>query len=244
MAETRPVGRQAGWAAVPEPWRDALRPVLERPEHAALQAFLAAEAAAGHAVLPAPEDIYAALALVAPASVRVVIVGQDPYPTPGHAHGLAFSYRGSGALPRSLRNILAEIEHETGSAPSEGSGDLSPWARQGVLLLNTVLTVRAGEAGSHRGRGWEAVTDAVLSHLAGCGRRLVFVLWGRQAQKKARLLGSGHVVLSAGHPSPLSVRYFHGCGHFEAINQGIEGPPIDWHLPWGNVPPTRAGSAS
>ena len=128
------------------------------------------------------------------------------------------------------QEVEEDIEYETGRAPSEAGGDLTPWATQGVLLLNTVLTVRAGEAGAHRGQGWEAVTDAVLTHLAGCGRRLVFVLWGRQAQKKARLLGEGHVVLTAGHPSPLSVRYFHGCGHFTAINKAIEGQPVDWRL--------------
>lgn len=213
------------------PWAAALADVLASPGHAALTAFLDAEREAGVEVLPPRADIFAALELVPPEDVRVVIVGQDPYPTSGHAHGLAFSYRGDGPLPRSLRNILAEIGDELGvdAAPS-GSGDLTPWARQGVLLLNAVLTVRAGEAGSHRGRGWEALTDAVLTHLARAPRRLVFLLWGADARKKKRLLGDRHVVLEAGHPSPLSIRHFRGCGHFGATNKAVDGPPIDWIL--------------
>ena len=219
---------------VPEPrgpWREVLAPVLASEEHAELAAFLAAERAAGVSVLPPPGQVFAALELVPPEDVRVVIVGQDPYPTPGHAHGLAFSYRGEGALPRSLRNILVEIQAETGVEPSPGgSGDLTPWARQGVLLLNTVLTVRAGEAGSHRRRGWEALTDAVLAHLAAQPRRIVFLLWGADARRKARLVGRPHVVLEAGHPSPLSIRHFRGCGHFTRVAELVEGGPIDWRL--------------
>lgn len=213
------------------PWREVLAPALASDGYAELLAFLAEERDAGAHVLPAEEHVFAALELVPPEAVRVVIVGQDPYPTPGHAHGLAFSYRGDGALPRSLRNILMEIESELGvTASPDGGGDLTAWANQGVLLLNTVLTVRAGEAGSHRRRGWEAVTDAVLTHLADQSRPIVFVLWGGEARKKKRLLGSNHVVLEAGHPSPLSIRHFRGCGHFSAINQALDGPPIDWRL--------------
>ena len=212
-------------------WGAVLAPVLAAPAHAGLEAFLSAEDAAGHEVLPPREQVFAALEGLEPGDVRVVIVGQDPYPTPGHAHGLAFSYRGDGALPRSLRNILAEIEAETGAAPAPGGGgDLTAWARQGVLLLNTVLTVRAGEAGSHRRQGWEPLTDAVLAHLAAGERRIVFVLWGGEARKKRPLLGYRHVVLEAGHPSPLSIRHFRGCGHFQAINRSIDGAPIDWRL--------------
>ncbi|MDF1702954.1 MAG: uracil-DNA glycosylase [Planctomycetota bacterium] len=212
------------------PWRDVLAEVLASESHARLAAVRAAARAAGHEARPPAAAVFAALERVPPAAVRVVVVGQDPSPTPGHAHGLAFSYRGTGALPRSLRNILTEIETETGQAPSQGTGDLTPWADQGVLLLNTVLTVRAGEAGSHRRKGWEALTDAVLTHLAGQPRRLVFLLWGRDARKKAALLGTRHVVLEAGHPSPLSIRHFRGCGHFTATNDAIEGAPIDWRL--------------
>ncbi len=213
------------------PWRDVLAPVLASEAYAELMDFLDAERAAGIEILPPRSQVYAALDLLPPDDVRVVIVGQDPYPTPGHAHGLAFSYRGDGPLPRSLRNILAEIEAETGVHPAPGgSGDLGAWAAQGVLLLNTVLTVRAGDAGSHRRKGWEAVTDAVLRHLAVQPRRLVFLLWGGDARKKARLLGRGHVVLEAGHPSPLSIRHFRGCGHFTRTNEALDGAPIDWTL--------------
>ena len=212
-------------------WAPVVGDVLAAPVGVRLQAFLDGEEEAGHEVLPPRAEVFAALEAVPPAAVRVVIVGQDPYPTPGHAHGLAFSYRGQGALPRSLRNILAEVEADTGAAPAARSGDLTPWARQGVLLLNTVLTVRAGEAGSHRGRGWEAVTDAVLAHLAAGRRRVVFVLWGGEARRKRALLGQRHPVLEAGHPSPLSVRHFRGCGHFRQINACLSARPIDWRLP-------------
>ena len=213
------------------PWADVLADVLASPEHAALAAFLEEERGAGFDILPPAEHTFAALELVPPEAVRVVIVGQDPYPTPGHAHGLAFSYRGDGTLPRSLGNIFREIESELGTPASpSGSGDLTPWARQGVLLLNTVLTVRAGEPGSHRRRGWEALTDAVLAHLAAGERPVVFVLWGGEARKKKRILGTRQVILEAGHPSPLSIRHFRGCGHFRAVNEHLEGPPIDWTL--------------
>jgi uracil-DNA glycosylase len=212
--------RSAAWRAVIPPER------LVR-----LDAFLEAEARAGYEVLPPRDSIFAALDAVAPADVRVVILGQDPYPTPGHAHGLAFSYRGDGALPRSLRNVFAELEADLGIALPTGCGDLTPWTREGVLLLNAVLTVRAGEAGSHRGHGWEAVTDAVLAHLAADPTPRVFLLWGNEARRKARLIGAPHVVLEAGHPSPLSVRHFRGCRHFSRANRALAAAPVDWRLP-------------
>jgi len=194
----------------------------------ALEAFLAAERAAGREILPPSPMIFAALNGLAPEEVRVLVLGQDPYPTPGHAHGLAFSYRGDGALPRSLRNILREVAEETGRPLPAGRGDLTPWARQGVLLLNTVLTVRAGEAGSHRRRGWEAVTEAILAHLAARPQPLVALLWGGAARRYRPLLGGGTIVLEAGHPSPLSIRHFRGCGHFRLANEALGPPPIDW----------------
>lgn len=209
-------------------WRIALTPVLASEGFRDLAAFLDEERQAGVEVLPAPADIFAALNLVAPRDVRVVILGQDPYPTPGHAHGLAFSYRGDGKLPRSLVNIFAELEADLGTAVPPGRGDLSAWARQGVLLLNTVLTVRAGEAGSHRGRGWEALTDAVLCHLADRRDPVVFLLWGGAARRKRQLLGRPHVVLEAGHPSPLSVKHFRGCKHFSRANAALAPAYIDW----------------
>ena len=209
-------------------WRAALAPVLASDGFGALAAFLESERASGAHVLPAAADIFAALNQVPPDGVRVVILGQDPYPTPGHAHGLAFSYRGEGALPRSLGNIVREIEDDLGVALPPGRGDLGAWARQGVLLLNTVLTVRAGEAGSHRRCGWEAFTDAVLVHLAARPGRRVFLLWGADARKKRTLLGDEHVVLEAGHPSPLSVRHFRGCRHFSRANAALTLAPVDW----------------
>lgn len=212
-------------------WRSVLAPALAAPSSRALEAFLAGERAGGHRILPPGPERFAALDLVEPERVRVVILGQDPYPTPGHAHGLAFSYRGPGPLPRSLANVLREVEADVGG-PAR-SGDLRPWARQGVLLLNTVLSVRAGAAGSHRRRGWEPLTEAVLRHLARRPRPPVFVLWGADARRRRALLGAGPDVLEAGHPSPLSVRHFRGCRHFSAVNACLGPPPIDWRLPRG-----------
>lgn len=207
-------------------WYDAMQPVWTSPQVAALRAFLEGERAF-HDVVPAREHVFAAFDAVAPADVRAVILGQDPYPTPGHAHGLAFSYRGTGALPGSLRNIRAEIERDLGVTLPAGAGDLGGWARQGVLLLNTVLTTRAGEAGAHRGQGWEAVTAAALRALRAQPHRIVFLLWGRDARARKSEVAPHHVALEAGHPSPLSVRYFRGCGHFSATNRHL-GRPVDW----------------
>jgi uracil-DNA glycosylase len=211
-------------------WRAALRDAFASESFRALEAFLESEAEAGVRVLPAREQVFAAFDLVEPDAVRVVILGQDPYPTPGHAHGLAFSHAGDGALPRSLRNILREVERDLGLDLSGARGDLTPWARQGVLLLNAVLTVRAGEAGSHRRRGWEALTDAALAALAARPEPIAFLLWGGEARKKTRLLGPPHLVLEAGHPSPLSVRHFRGCGHFGAANRYLGDRAVDWRL--------------
>ena len=209
-------------------WRLALMPALGSEAFARLAEFLAAEHAAGHEVLPPEDQVFAALDLVEPDAVRVVLLGQDPYPTPGHAHGLAFSYRGAGALPRSLGHIFRELEADLGAALPAGRGDLTAWARQGVLLLNTVLTVRAGEAGSHRRKGWEVFTDAVLAHLDARPEPLVFLLWGAEAKKRRKLIGKRHVVLEAGHPSPLSVRHFRGCRHFSRANAALGTAYIDW----------------
>lgn len=211
-------------------WREALAPVLASDAFAELEAFLAAERAA-HEVLPPPEQVFAALEATPPEAVRVVILGQDPYPTPGHAHGLAFSYRGAGRLPRSLANIFREIERDLGGSLEGHSGDLGAWAQQGVLLLNTVLTVRAGEAGSHRRKGWEALTEAIVRHLAAGDRPVAFLLWGGDARRRARLIGAPHLVLEAGHPSPLSIRHFRGCGHFGQVNDWLGDDVIDWSSP-------------
>lgn len=210
-------------------------PVLDRvgPALRAVGAHLAAESAAGHAVLPAPDRVLRALATPLD-DVRVVIVGQDPYPTPGHPIGLAFAVdRTVTVLPGSLRNIYRELHADTG-LPVPVHGDLSAWSGRGVLLLNRVLTVRAGAPGSHRQRGWEQVTDAVLRALVHRGGPLVAVLWGRQAQTLRPTLGDVPVVAGA-HPSPLSAsRGFLGSRPFSRVDelltaQGAD--PVDWSLP-------------
>ncbi len=211
-------------------WGAVLGDVLAGPEAARLSAFLDAEISAGETVLPPAAEMFRAYELVAPEAVRVVIVGQDPYPTPGHAHGLAFSYVGDGTLPRSLANIFKELERDLALPRPEAGGDLSPWARQGVLLLNRVLTVRAGEAGSHRRRGFEALTAATIEHLCGSGAPIVFLLWGNDARRLAKGISAPHHVLEAGHPSPLSIRYFKGCGHFSQANALLGERGVDWGL--------------
>jgi uracil-DNA glycosylase len=179
------------------------------------------ERAAGHVVAPAPERIFAALALTPLEGVRVVILGQDPYPTPGHANGLAFSYVGPPPLPRSLVNIYRERGDDLGAAAPAG-GDLTPWAQQGVLLLNTALTVREGasKAGSHLLLGWGAVTDAIIAAVSRERPHVVFMLWGNPAQAKRPLIDeSRHLVLASAHPSPLSARRgFFGSKPFSKAN--------------------------
>ncbi|MDP3256517.1 uracil-DNA glycosylase, partial [Bosea sp. (in: a-proteobacteria)] len=193
-----------------------------------------AEREAGHVVAPAPERVFAALALTPLDSVRVVILGQDPYPTPGHANGLAFSYVGPPPLPRSLVNIFRERQADLGLAPPP-DGDLTPWARQGVMLLNTALTVREGasKAGSHLLLGWGAVTDALIGAVSASRPRVVFILWGKPAQAKRSLVDEGrHHVLESPHPSPLSAsRGFFGSGPFSRANAWLERQgeaPIRW----------------
>lgn len=218
------VGVDPGWAA-------ALAPAAGDLERA--EAFAAAERADGLTVLPAADLVLRAFR--APLeSVRVLIVGQDPYPTPGHAIGLAFAVeRHVHPLPRSLVNVYRERESDLGLPPAS-HGDLSAWSDRGVLLLNRDLTVRAGEAASHRGRGWEGVTRRAVEALAARGGPLVAVLWGRQAQALAPLLADVPRIESA-HPSPLSARNgFFGSRPFSRVNAalGDQGAaPIDWSLP-------------
>ena len=199
--------------------------MLDSPPLRALAGFLEAEEADGRTIYPPRESRLRALELTALGDVRVVILGQDPYHGPGQAMGLAFSVPCGVRIPPSLTNIYKELARDL-ALPRPASGDLTPWARQGVLLLNTVLTVRAGEAGSHRGRGWEALTDAVFAAVAARAAPTVFVLWGSAAQAKAGLIaaaGPQHRVLIAPHPSPLSVyRGFLGCGHFGQANAFLE----------------------
>lgn len=190
--------------------------------------------AAGTAIAPAAADVYRALALTPPGAVRVVILGQDPYPTPGHADGLCFSVRPGVAPPRSLRNIFREMQADLG-LPPPAAGTLEPWARRGVLLLNTVLTVEEGAANSHAAWGWQRVTDSVIDAVSGGGAPVVFLLWGRQAQAKAgRIDGARHTLLAAAHPSPLSARTgFFGSRPFSRANAALAAAgrqAVDWRL--------------
>jgi uracil-DNA glycosylase len=191
-----------------------------------------ARAVAGAHVLPAPADVFAALHLTPLPRTRILVLGQDPYPTPGDAHGLAFSYRGGGRLPASLRNIARELADDLGLAVPNG-GDLSGWARQGVLLLNAVLTVEAGRAGAHRGLGWEALSDQAVRAVSQAVPAAVFLLWGADAQKKRPLIDAGrHLLIESPHPSPLSAhRGFFGSRPFSRANDWLASrgqEPIDW----------------
>lgn len=222
---------------VPESWRAVLAPVLAQPAAQALAGFLAREEADGKTIHPPYAERLAALALTPLEAVKVVILGQDPYHGPGQAHGLAFSVRRGVKVPPSLANIYKEIEADLGM-PRPGHGNLESWARQGVLLLNTSLSVEEGRAGSHAGRGWEAITDAVIAAVVAKAEPCVFMLWGSHAQAKAArvpgLMDGRHLVLTAPHPSPLSAhRGFLGCGHFSKANAFLEAQgrgAIDWRL--------------
>ena len=212
-------------------WLPALRP--EADTIARLGEFLRAEMASGHGYLPPGERVLRAFSLPLDA-VRVLIVGQDPYPTPGHAVGLSFSVEPDvRPLPKSLANIFVEYSEDLGLARPT-TGDLSPWASQGVLLLNRVLTVRPGSPASHRGKGWEQVTEAAIRALAARGGPLVAVLWGRDAQSAAPLL-DGVAQIASPHPSPLSAsRGFFGSRPFSRANEALveQGTnPIEWRLP-------------
>ncbi|OLB64431.1 MAG: uracil-DNA glycosylase [Actinobacteria bacterium 13_2_20CM_2_72_6] len=215
---------------LPPGWRDVVRPHLDPAAVADLSAFVDEEYRAGP-VYPPLADLFTAFRLCAPADARVLILGQDPYHKEGQAHGLSFSVRPGIPVPPSLRNVLKELRDDLG-VPPPGHGDLSGWAAQGVLLLNAVLTVRAGKPGSHAGRGWEEFTDAVIRALDAQPARVVFVLWGGYARKKAALVtGAQHVVLEAGHPSPMNPRGFLGSRPFSAVNKALVdagAPEIRW----------------
>ncbi len=214
------------------PWRGELLPYLDPTATAALGAFVEAEYAAGPVYPPLP-DLFAAYRLCPPDTVRVVLLGQDPYHRPGQAHGLSFSVPAGVRVPPSLRNVLAELTDDLG-CPPPASGDLTRWAGPGVLLLNSVLTVREGRPGSHARRGWEGFTDATIRALNDRPARIVFLLWGAAARRKAALVSAPqHVVLPAGHPSPLNVRGFRGCRPFSAANAALADahrPVVEWSL--------------
>ena len=216
------------------PWAAALEPVLLSPELQALAAHLRKRKAAGIPVYPPGKDIFAALDAAAPEQVRVVIVGQDPYHGPGQAQGLAFSVAPGVPVPPSLQNIYNELITDL-ALPEDTfrNGDLRGWARQGVLLLNAVLTVEQGAPGAHQKLGWETVTDAVIAHLSERYEHIVFLLWGSYAQRKgARIDRHRHAIFTAPHPSPLSAhRGFFGSRPFSQANAYLVAQgraPIDW----------------
>lgn len=219
---------------LPKSWKERLLPELQSEEMQHFFAFLEAEKAAGRTIYPKKQDWFRALELTPLDKVRVVILGQDPYHGPGQAHGLCFSVQPGVRVPPSLKNIYKELEADLGIArPSQGF--LEHWAKQGVLLLNAVLTVEQGKADSHKGRGWERFTDAVVRSVNAKSDPVVFMLWGAKAQAKAAFVdASRHLVLKAAHPSPLSAHSgFSGCRHFSKANAFLEAhglKPIDWAL--------------
>ncbi len=226
-------------------YRDALAAFLDAKGHGwdALPFFASGQAehvcarldarvSAGAHVLPPPDAMLRALALTSLSDVKVVILGQDPYPTPGDAHGLAFSYAGTARLPASLKNIYKELAADLGQPPLT-SGDLSDWARQGVLLLNTALSVEAGAAGAHLRLGWDALTDEAVAAVSRGRTAAVFILWGAKAIARRRLVDeSRHLVIASAHPSPLSARTgFFGSRPFSRVNAWLEAKgeaPMRW----------------
>jgi uracil-DNA glycosylase len=218
-----------------EGWLERLRGEFDQPYMADLKRFLEGEKGQGKRIFPKGCDWFKALDLTPPDKVKVVILGQDPYHGLGQAHGLCFSVPDGVDPPPSLRNIYKELESDLGIArPSHGF--LEHWARQGVLLLNSVLTVEMGQAASHRDKGWERFTDAIIREVNALDHPVVFMLWGSYAQKKAAFVDSSrHLVLKAPHPSPLSAHSgFFGCKHFSKANAFLESKglaPIDWALP-------------
>jgi uracil-DNA glycosylase len=215
-------------------WNPVLRDEFAKPYWNTLQHFVAGERAR-HVVFPPADDVFAALHLTPYATTRVVILGQDPYHGPGQAHGLCFSVRRGVAVPPSLANIHKELKADLGIEPPP-HGNLEAWARQGVLLLNATLTVRAGQAASHQGKGWETFTDRVLRVVDDKPHPVVFILWGASARRKKSLLDLGrHTVIESAHPSPLSAHNgFFGSQPFSRTNAALEAAglaPIDWRLP-------------
>ena len=218
---------------IEESWKQALQSEFDKPYFARLVDFLHGEKAAGQTVYPPGSQIFKAFELTPVNDVKVVILGQDPYHGPGQAMGLSFSVPDGVRMPPSLRNIFKEIEDELGVRMS-GRTNLEPWARQGVLLLNSVLTVRGGMAASHSNIGWQEFTDAVIRYLSDNCEGIVFLLWGNFARSKRALIDtSRHYVLEAAHPSPLAGGAFFGCGHFAKTNEILineHKTPINWQL--------------
>lgn len=221
--------------ALHESWKAPLRPEFDADYMAQLRSFLVAEKAAGKRIFPKGAEWFRAMDLTPLDKVRVVILGQDPYHGPGQAHGLCFSVKPGVPPPPSLVNIYKELQSDLGMERPR-HGFLEHWAQQGVLLLNSVLTVEMAKAASHQGKGWERFTDGVIRLVNAKEEPVVFLLWGAYAQKKAAFVDtSKHLVLKAAHPSPLSAHNgFLGCRHFSKCNAFLESkglPPIDWSLP-------------
>ena len=214
-------------------WDEILQDEFKKEYYVNLRRFLKSEYT-NYTVYPNMHDIFNSLKTTAYSDVKAVILGQDPYHNPGQAHGMAFSVQPGVPAPPSLINIYKEMNDDLGIPPANG-GHLVPWAKQGVLLLNTVLTVRAGAANSHRAKGWEVFTDCVISHLNRRNVPIVFLLWGSPAKaKQALITNPAHLVLTASHPSPLSAyNGFFGCKHFSKTNDFLTSTgqtPIDWKL--------------
>ena len=214
-------------------WKQALQEEFEKPYFAELVSFLHAQKASGRVIYPPGGQIFKAFELTPLPQVKAVILGQDPYHGPGQAMGLSFSVPDGIPAPPSLKNIFREIETDLGVTMSGRTG-LEPWARQGVLLLNAILTVEAGQAASHSGIGWQTFTDAVIKCVSDNCNGVVFLLWGNYARGKKDLIDmSRHHVLEAAHPSPLARGAFFGCRHFSKTNQILEAQgkaPIQWQL--------------
>ncbi|MFD4985007.1 uracil-DNA glycosylase [Streptomyces sp. NPDC058374] len=220
-------------APLPESWREVLGEEPQKPYFQELMDFVEEERARGP-VYPPRDQVFAALEATPFDRVKVLVLGQDPYHGEGQGHGLCFSVRPGVKIPPSLRNIYKEMRDELGH-PVPDNGYLMPWARQGVLLLNAVLTVRASEANSHKGKGWEKFTDAVIRAVSDRPDPAVFVLWGNYAQRKLPLIDTErHAVVKGAHPSPLSARRFFGSRPFTQIDKAVAHQghePIDWRIP-------------
>lgn len=212
-------------------WTDQVSDFFQKKDFQALLSFVEKEQSE-KTIYPVAKDVFNAFRLSSYRKTKVVILGQDPYHGPGQAHGLSFSVLGSQKLPPSLKNIFKELENDLGI--SNSTGDLTSWARQGVLLLNTVLTVEQSKAHSHKAKGWESFTDHVIRELGQSRRRRVFVLWGKPAEKKSTLIDDHHAVIKSAHPSPLSAhRGFFGSKPFSKTNSALEEfghGPVNWRL--------------
>jgi uracil-DNA glycosylase len=218
---------------LPADWKAVLAEELKKPYFHKLEDFVDKERAE-HKVFPPEDDVFNAFKLTPYERVKVLLLGQDPYHDDGQAHGLCFSVRPGVTPPPSLKNVFKELHHDLGCT-IPNNGYLVPWAEQGVMLLNAVLTVRAHKPTSHKDKGWETFTDAIIRAVNDKPSPVVFVLWGAYAQKKEKLIdGSRHAILKAAHPSPLSAKKFFGSRPFSAINNALRSfgkPPIDWQLP-------------